>query len=46
MGASKPLGNHFIPELYYLHQYNRGSSNVNYVVLVFTYQLASLAKQP
>ncbi len=46
LGASKPLGNHCIPELYYLYQYNRGSSNVNYVVLVFTYQLASLAKQP
>ena len=45
-GVSKPLGNHLIPELYYLHQYNRGSSSVNYVVLVFTYQFASLAKQP
>ena len=46
LGVSKPLGNHVIPELYYQHQYNRGSSNVNYVVLVLTYQLASLAKQP
>ena len=46
LGITKPIGKHFIPELDYLFQYNRGSSNVNYVVLLFTYQLASLAKQP
>lgn len=46
LGVSKPLGQHCVPELYYLYQYNRGSSNVNYVVLLFTYQFASPAKQP
>lgn len=46
LGVSKPLGQHCISELYYLYQSNRGSSNVNYVVLLFTYQFAAVAKQP
>ena len=46
LGISKPIGKHVIPELYYLYQYNRGSSNVNYIVVLLSYQLASLAQQP